>query len=343
MTTDAPPAPVGDPPGPDGEIDPRRDLAVPPALLRDSRGGRRAGIAALVGIVALLAVALGVAQLAPPAREGPEAGAPSTAPASGGPVPASGGPASTTAGRTPSPAPGQILAGTPPRLSREALAAAVRDSSLDGRLVFVDAAMRVTPVACPGTRDAGGCVDLEIPGIGVPVRAGDQAIPWRGDPAPGAWLVTVARAGGLVYLGSLVPQREVPGSVGILTHRLLAAELAAPPRTLFEVEGWLVVNPVHSCYRRDPDATPCPTAAPFLAADEPLADGILRSSRGGTVGLAAPVIGMEPGEVVTRGTFLVALPERCDPADARETCDDDLHWLVVARYEPARSVRALVP
>lgn len=341
MTTDAP---AGDPRGPDEVTGPWRDLAVPPAPLRDQRGGRRAGTVALVAIVAVLAVALGVAQLDPPAGESPEARAPSPAAASGGTEPASGGPDGTSMAPTPSPAPGRVLAGTPPRLSREALAAAVRDGSLDGRLVFVDAAMRVTPAPCEGaTRDAGGCVDLEIPGIGVPVRAGEPAIPWRGDPAPGAWLVTVARAGGLVYLGSLVPERDVPDSVGQLTRRLLAAELAEPPRTLFEVEGWLVVNPVRSCYRRDPDATPCPTSPPYLAADEPLADGILRSERGGTVSLASPVIGVDQTEVVTRGTFLVALPERCDPAAARETCEEDLHWLLVARYEPARSVRALVP
>jgi hypothetical protein len=190
---------------------------------------------------------------------------------------------------------------------------------------------------------AGDCVDLEIPGIGVAVRAGEPAIPWRGDPAPGAWLVTVARAGGLVYLGSLVPERDVPDSVGQLTRRLLAAELAEPPRTLFEVEGWLVVNPAHGCYRRDPGATPCPAPLPFLAVDEPFADGTLRSARGGTVSLASPVIGADPAAVVTRGTFLVALPARCDPADARETCHEDLRWLVVARYEPERSVRALIP
>ena len=81
------------------------------------------------------------------------------------------------------PDPSAILADTPPRLSREDLEAAVLDGSLDGRLVFVEGVMRATRVPCEGRAQASrDCVDLEIPGIGVPVR------PARRRPGP-AWRV----------------------------------------------------------------------------------------------------------------------------------------------------------
>ena len=46
---------------------------------------------------------------------------------------------------------------------------------------------------------------------------------------------------------------------------------------------------------------------------------------------------------VVSGTFLVMAPAGCDPGDATATCLDDGRWLVVARYDPAESVRVLVP
>jgi hypothetical protein len=46
---------------------------------------------------------------------------------------------------------------------------------------------------------------------------------------------------------------------------------------------------------------------------------------------------------VTPGTFLLAPPEGCEPARALGTCRLGATWTVVARYEPARAVRVLVP
>ena len=186
-------------------------------------------------------------------------------------------------------------------------------------------------------------MDLEIPGLGLPVRAGGDAMPWRGDPPPGAWIVTVARAGGLVYLGSLVPEPSVPGAIDGLTRRLFVGELATPPRTLFEVDGWLVVNPPRTCYRPGVSATPCPPAVGFLASDEPDADGVLRSSRGGPVDLAPVVVDVDPEAVVTPGRFFVMLPVACDAIDPVGTCDTEPRWRVVARFDPEHSVRVLVP
>ncbi len=187
---------------------------------------------------------------------------------------------------------------------------------IDEQLVFVDGDLRITPVRCQSPAQGSvGCVELEIPGIGLPVWAGGDAIPWRGDPPPGAWIVTVARSRGLVYLGSLVPDPAVPNALDGLTRRLFAGELAEPPRTLFEVDGWLVVNPPSPCYRPGVSATPCPLPVPFLAAEEPDADGVLRSSRGGLVDLAPAVVDVDPSAVVTRGRYLVMLPAACDATD----------------------------
>ncbi len=184
---------------------------------------------------------------------------------------------------------------------------------------------------------------VEIPGLGLPVVPGGDAIPWHGDPPPGAWIVTVARAGGLVYLGSLVPEPAAPDTIDGLTRRLFAGELSTPSRTLFEVSGWLVANPLQTCYRPGVAATPCPAPTPFLASDEPGRDGVLRSSRGGPVDLAPAVIGMDPADVVTSGRFLVMPPAACDPSNAAQTCDAEPRWLVTARFDPAQSFRVLVP
>jgi hypothetical protein len=186
-------------------------------------------------------------------------------------------------------------------------------------------------------------VDLEIPGLGLPVWAGRDALPWPGDPPPGAWIVTVARARGLVYLGSLVPGQNVPDAIDGLTRRLFARELATPSRTLFEVEGWLVLHPPATCFRPGIPATPCPPAGPFLASVAPAADGALRSSSGGPVDLASEAVDVDPGAVVTPGRFLVMLPAGCDAGDPVGTCDAEPRWRVVARFQPERSVRVLVP
>jgi hypothetical protein len=303
-----------------------RNLDVPPAPVRGPRGGGRAALVALGALVMIVAVAVVLAQL-DPAPPGParvpiavSTGAPST------PVQR---PSDATA---PAPDPSTVLAATTPRMNREALAAAVVDGSLEGRLVFVDGTIDHTAAHCPGLNESfGGCVDLSIPGLGLPVRQGDSAIPWRGDPPTGSWLVTVARGRGLVYLGSLVPRfgEDMPFD-GV------AAAEAPGGGSLFEAGGFLVQHPVHACYRPAIPATPCPPPPPFLARDEPLPDGLLVSDAGAPVTLAPAAPEIDPDATVTSGTFLVQR-ER----DSGGGPDDGL--LVVARYEPSRAVRVQAP
>lgn len=303
-----------------------RDLDVPPAPVRDPRGGRPAGLLALVAITAVIAAAIVIAQVAPSAPTLPRVSIalPTNGPTAAGTSPAASGGA---------PDPSTILADTPPRLSRDDLSAAVRDGSLDGRLVFVEGVMRATRVPCGGEPEASpGCVDLEIPGIGVPVRSGDVSAPWPGEPPLDAWLVTVSREGALVYLGSLVPSEVGPRTIERIVEGFGPRGRDWIDGTLFEVDGYLVVNPAHACLRPDAGATPCPAPPPFLAFDEPLADGILVSDAGAVVDLSASMPGIDPEAVVTAGTFLVAPPD-----------DDEGPWRVVARYEPSRAVRVLVP
>ena len=324
MTTGAVPGDPGE--GLGAGVEPFRDLDVPPAPVRDPQGGGRAGLVALVGITAAIVAAIGIAQLVPPAPALPRV---SFALPTSGPTAA----ALLSSGPSPAPDPSGLLADSPPRLSREDLKAAVREGSLDGRLVFVDGVMRATRVPCEGEGQASpGCVDLEIPGIGVPVRPGEISTPWPGEPPLDAWLVTVAQGGGLVYLGSLVPAED-----GIRTIEGIIAGFGPRGRdwldgTLFEADGYLVVNPAHPCRRADAGATPCPAPSPFLSYSATDADGILVTNDGAVVELSASMPEIDPDAVVTMGRFLLAPPAA-----------DGAPWRVVARYEPSRAVRALVP
>jgi hypothetical protein len=238
--------------------------------------------------------------------------------------------------------PGQPPDAVPPRLKVADLTAAVGNGSLDGRLVFIDGTLTVDKVPCepPGGGRGRPCVELAVPGLGIEVRPEPVAMPWRGIPPAGAWIVTVARDGRLGYLGSLLPSRVTANDATELVARLLNGDL--PSRgSLFQLDGFLVANSSEPCERPDPSpTTPCP--APFLAAEEPSEEGVPRSNRGADVELPASVVDIDPGDIVTPGTFLLTPPEACDLAEATEACADQ-NWTVVARYEPARSVRVLVP
>jgi hypothetical protein len=311
------------------------DLEVPPAPVRDPRGGRKTGLVALVGITIVIVAAIGIAQLVPPAATPPRV---SLAVPSSGPSAA----ALLSGGPSAAPDPSAILADTPPRLSREELKTSVLDGSLDGRLVFVEGVMRATRVACDGEAEPSpGCVDLEIPGIGVPVRPGEIGVPvrpgeidtpWPGEPPPDAWLVTVVRDGGLVYLGSLVPSEDGVRTIDGVIEGFGPRGRDWVDGTLFEVDGYLVVNPVHPCRRATAVATPCPVPSPFLSYSATDADGILVTDDGAVVELSASMPGIDPDAVVTMGRFLLAPP-----------ADDGAPWRVAARYEPSRAVRVLIP
>lgn len=285
-------------------------LEVPPTRV-GSRGNRAPLVILAMGLAAI-AGALAVANVGPgmPAAQATFA------------------PPSASAG---SPGASSRLApvgAVPPRLSPVDLAARVRDGSLEGRLVFVDGEIRATPVDCGRSPEPSGaeCFSIHIPGLGVPLELAPSAMPWD-DPPPGSWLVTAARAGALVYLGALKPDDDAPDDASELTRRLLGGERPPLAGSLFQVTSWLVASP----------------APPFLAADEPLRDGTLRSDRGAEVTIEEPVIDVDPLAVVTPGPFLLATPGDCLPSAAWATCLGDQRWVVVARYEPSRSVRVQVP
>ena len=290
-----------------------RRLDVPPT--RVGSRNRRAPLVVLALGVAAIAGAITVAEFGPGTPAPLATMAPPSAPAAGI---ASPGASSRLA----------PVGAVPPRLSPVDLAARIGDGSLEGRLVFVDGEIRATPVDCGRSPEPSGveCFTIHIPGLGVPLELAPSAVPWA-DPPPGSWLVTAARDGALVYLGALKPDDDTPDDASELTRRLLGGELPPLSGSLFQVTSWLVARPV----------------PPFLAADEPLADGTLRSDRGSEVTIEEPVIDVDPLAVVTPGPFLLATPGDCLPSAAWATCLSDQRWVVVARYEPSRSVRVQVP
>ena len=151
-------------------------------------------------------------------------------------------------------------------------------------------------------------------------RAGSHS-PWPGEPPPDGWLVTVARDGGLVYLGSLVPAEDGPRTIEEIVASFGPRGRDWLDGTLFEVGGYLVVNPVRPCRQAATGATPCPAPSPFLAADEPGADGILVSDAGAVVEVTCrPCPTSTRGAIVTAGRFLLAPPAH-----------DGAPWRVVAR------------
>ena len=309
---------------------------MPPAPLRESGGGRRAGVLALVGVSGAIALALVIAQVG--SKDLPTPSVPSATPA---------GPSVVAVLPSVKTAPTETPVEVPPRLSRDALAKAVHDGSLEGRLVFVDGILRVTPVPCAGrTGGSTGCVQLEIGGLGLPVSAADSAIPWQGDPPAGAWLVTVARSGTLAYLGSLSPPRAGIPSIDELTSELLGGRLDEPPASLFEATGYLVARSIYPCVTGDAAPTTCPALSRFLAGDAPRTDGSLATARGANVTITASVPEVDRHAAVTEGTFLVTVPgtEPCRPRHVGPACTAAaVSWLLVARYEPSRAVRVQVP
>ena len=316
----------------DGEERGAPQVEIPPTRL--PMRSRRAPFAVLGLGIAAIAGAVALAQWMPAVVQPPIA---ITVPT---PLPT---PVATSE-PDPTPTLGPPPDAVPQRLTATDLAAAVSDGSLDGRLVFIDGTLTADEVPCDPPRDGRGgpCVALSVPGLGLEVRPEPVAMPWRGTPPSDAWIVTVARNGRLGYLGSLVPSRVMADDATELVVRLLDGDL--PSRgSLFQLDGYLVVNPIHPCERPDASrSTPCPLAPPFLAADAPSQDGVPRSDRGAEVALAASVVDVDPDDVVTPGMFLLTPPAMCDLADAAEPCRD-LDWTLVARYEPARSVRVLVP
>jgi hypothetical protein len=98
-----------------------------------------------------------------------------------------------------------------------------------------------------------------------------------------------------------------------------------------ESAGWLVVDP--ACIRTGDATATCPPRPPFLADATPLPDGTLRKDAGLEVTLSPDLWGVDRAAgPVTPGPFLLAPPT-----------EDGGPWQVVARYDPSRSVRVVIP
>ncbi len=220
--------------------------------------------------------------------------------------------------------PATLADATPPRLRAVDLATQIRDGTLDGRLVFVDGELAVTPVGCTSLATVRrACAELAIPGVGVAVEPAEPSVALA--PAPlGTWLVTVVRAGTLVYLGSLVPDRDVPTSVPALDRQLATAPDDRPQGSLFQANGTLVTNIPSPCNNL------CPPPPPYLADGRNWANPALPET-GTVVDVARNAAEIPADTERFDGTFLLARGA------------DDGRWQVVARYVPSRAVRVQVP
>lgn len=291
-------------------------LEVPVAPVGGGGRSRRTGGVALLGVVLLGAIvaAVGLAQ-AFPAEPRSTSVVPAVSPVAREP-----GPASPTpfAGRvTPPP----VVVAAPRRLDRTALTDGVRDGSLDGWLVYADADL-VDP--CAGA--AASCTgNPSIAGLALPVDGAREEMD-AGGPPDAAILVLRVDGGHLAYLGSLIVHLDGSPSLATLSDELAAG--LNPASTLFDARGWLVLRP--PCIAPAPEATCAPVPA-FLADDEPEPDGIVRSDRGEDVAIAPDPWGFTPNDTVRGGPFLVRLT------------GGDPRWQVVARYDPSRSVRVVIP
>src|SRR4051812_13322599 len=209
------------------------------------------------------------------------------------------------------------------RVKASELVAGIADASLDGSLVYADAKLigRCRPAATTGCT-----IDLSVDGLAVDVV---QAASIRGEPAPvqpGSLLVMAVRGRGLDYLGSLIVDPHGPPPLDALSAR--AATAPAPfASQLHDVRGWLIVGlPCVAATGGGCERTP-------LLADAPPADGSPTLGGGRPVQLAPTVWGVDPaGGTMSAGPFLV-----------RGTGWPPVPWQVVARYDPSRSVRVVIP
>ena len=267
-----------------------------------------AGLAALVAVVA---GAVWLAQAFPAGRDEATMRAPTPAPA----IPTAG--------------PGTLA----PRLDRSTFVSRVRDGTLEDRLVFADA--RLDRVYCenegiptcpaPKLNIAGVSLDI-VPG--ATVRGRSLVVP------PRALLVFRVWGGRLEYFGSLMTHHEGSPALAALTAEIESSEPRVRQPTLWDAGGWLVLNPV--CHA-DIAAASCPTG-PFLADEAPMPDGTLRSEAGSPVALSEALWGIDPArDTVTGGPFMVRATDV-----ARQDAGAP-PWEVVARYDPSRSVRVVIP
>jgi hypothetical protein len=294
-------------------MDRHDDAATVPVGRLDDRGDRRRA-AAVVGLIGLVVVTgLASAQLQPEA-EPRLAIAPSerTAPASDTP-----------------PRPSGSFVVTPPRLRAGELAEAVVTGSLDNTMVYADATLEI---------DCGGKVPpcpeprLAVDGLALDVLPGTFGTP-IGTPLPRSVLVLQVRGSALVYRGALIVQ-----SSGTPRYEVLAGGSAArppDPSALTDVAGWLMLD--GPCTSPPSAFQPCPRLA-MLADERPTPTGHRRADAAPPIAVPRGAWGIDDaGSSIVEGPFLV----RPNPSSASD--DDAPAWQIVARYDPSRSVRVVIP
>jgi hypothetical protein len=292
-------------------MDRRDDSATVPVGRLDGRGDRRRA-AVVVGAIALVVViGLASAQLRSEA----------TPPVAILPIETAG--PSIEVAVTPSP----TLEVTPPRLRAAELVEAVLSGSLEHTLVYADATL---DVECGEMRMP--CVDpwLSVDGLGLDVVPDTLGAP-IGIPLPRSVLVLEVQGSGLVYRGALIVQ-----SNGTPRYEVLAGGSAArpsDPSALADVAGWLVLD--GPCLGPANGPLPCARRA-MLANEEPTSTAARRPAAGPTVAVPVGAWGIDDSaSAVVAGPFLA----RQNPA----TGDDEPDWQIVARYDPSRSVRVVIP
>ncbi len=293
-------------------MDRRQDEAATVPLGRlDGRADRRRATVALAALAGVVAVGLASAQLRfeadPPVAIVPIAtvASPTTAPPS---APAS-------------------LEVTPPRLRAAELAEAVRSGSLEHTMVYADATLDVDcgeknpPCDDPALAVAGLALDV------VPGTFGTRV----GIPLPRSVLVLEVQGSGLVYRGALIVQ-----SNGTPRYEMLAGGSAArppDPSALTDVAGWLMLD--GPCTSPPSAFLPCPRLS-MLTDERPTPTGHRRADAGPPVAVPLGAWGIDDaGSSLVEGPFLA----RPNPADG----DDAPAWEIVARYDPSRSVRVVIP
>ena len=122
--------------------------------------------------------------------------------------------------------------------------------------------------------------------------------------------MTVARTGGLVYLGSLVPSVGGPESIASLAGRLRDGALAGLG-SLFEASGVLTRVPPGHCSAGLTGGSPCPVEPPWLTGDAPLGGDVVRQA-GQAVSIAQAVVDLPATDPAVQGRFLLAPPSGAD-------------------------------
>jgi hypothetical protein len=215
---------------------------------------------------------------------------------------------------------------TPPRLRAAELVEAVRSGSLEQAMVFADASLVVD---CGAAHEPCAEPRLSVDGLALDVLPGTLGTA-VGIPLPRSVLVLEVQGSGLVYRGALIVQ-----SNGTPRYEVLAGGSAArppDPSALTDVAGWLVLD--GPCL--GPANGPLPCARRAMLADQEPTTTDARADAGPIVAVPVGAWGIDDAaSAIVPGPFLA----RRNPA----TGDDEPAWQIVARYDPLRSVRVVIP